>query len=91
MDRRSQKVLVLGAAGVTVAAAVAKELRKPPGERTWTGSVLGLPYDFRPPTAEKILREFWDPGNDALFTPHAFGVGYGVNLARVVRKPRRTP
>ncbi|MFF8993471.1 DUF5808 domain-containing protein [Streptomyces sp. NPDC014983] len=90
MDRALRRDLALVAAGV-VAAAVAKELRKPPGARTWTGTVLGLPYDFRWPTARRIAREFWDPGNDAFFTPHTFGVGYGVNLARVVRELRRAP
>lgn len=70
-------------------AALAKELSKPAAERTWTGRVAGLPYDFRPPTLGRIRREFWDPDNDALFTSHAFGVGYGVNLARVLG--RRQP
>ncbi|MGV9249712.1 DUF5808 domain-containing protein [Streptomyces sp. NPDC003710] len=91
MNRRTRKNAVLVAGAVVVAAAVAKELRKPSGARTWTGVLLGLPYDFRRPTPEKIAREFWDPGNDALFTPHAFGVGYGVNLARAVRELRSTP
>ncbi|MEW5351752.1 hypothetical protein E0E62_04575 [Streptomyces sp. 16-176A] len=90
MNRRLQKTVGFVGAGV-VTAALVKELRKPSGDRTWTGTVLGLPYDFRPPTPGKILREFWDPDNDALLTPHAFGVGYGVNLARVVRGLRRTP
>ncbi|MFE0178240.1 DUF5808 domain-containing protein [Streptomyces sp. NPDC059002] len=67
-------------------AALAKELSKPAVDRTWTGRVVGLPYDFRPPTPGKLRRVFWDPDNDALFTPHAFGVGYGVNLARVLRR-----
>ncbi|MGW2641810.1 DUF5808 domain-containing protein [Streptomyces sp. NPDC001348] len=31
-----------------------------------------------------------DPDGDAFFTPHAFGVGYGVNLARVARVLRRS-
>ncbi len=81
---------MLFAAGAVVAAAVAKELRKPPDARTWTGRVVGLPYDFRRPTLQKIAREYWDPGNDAFFTPHAFGVGYGVNLARIARELRRS-
>ncbi|MFD0332123.1 DUF5808 domain-containing protein [Streptacidiphilus monticola] len=64
-------------------AAVAKELARPAAERTWHGRIVGLPYDFRPPTAERLRAEFWAPDNPALFTPHAFGIGYGVNLARV--------
>ncbi|WP_330342131.1 DUF5808 domain-containing protein [Streptomyces sp. NBC_00557] len=90
MNRPLQKNVVLFAAGAVVAAAVAKELRKPPDARTWTGRVVGLPYDFRRPTLQKIAREYWDPGNDAFFTPHAFGVGYGVNLARIARELRRS-
>ncbi|MEU1788165.1 DUF5808 domain-containing protein [Streptomyces sparsogenes] len=90
MNRQLRKNAVLVAAGAVVAAAVAKELRKPSETRAWAGRVLGLPYDFRRPTPEKTAREFWDPDSDAFFTPHAFGVGYGVNLARVVRELRRS-
>ena len=74
-------------AGGLLAAAVVTELRKPPQERTWHGRVFGIPYDFRRPTLDKLRYTFWDPDNDALFTPHAFGVGYSVNVARLV--PRR--
>ncbi len=88
METRLRNRLVFAAVGALVVGAVAKELRKPQDERTWTGRILGIPYDFRPPTPAKVLREFWDPDNDALLTPHAFGVGYGVNLARVVRDLR---
>lgn len=81
--------LVIVAAGALAGAAVGKELGKPPDQRTWHGEVMGIPYDFRPPTAEKIRRSLWDPDNPRLFTPHVFGVGYGVNLARLV--PSSTP
>ncbi|WNM31239.1 DUF5808 domain-containing protein [Streptomyces sp. Li-HN-5-11] len=90
MNRQLQTNVVLVAAGAVVAAAVVKELRKPSTARTWTGRVFGLPYDFRLPSPEKIAREFWDPDSDAFFTPHAFGIGYGVNLARVARELRRS-
>jgi hypothetical protein len=89
-DKGLNRVVVGVAVGV-VAAAVAKELRRPAEERTWQGRVLGLPYDFRPPTLARIRAEFWDPDNDALFTPHAFGVGYGINLARLVHLVRPLP
>ncbi|WP_042368269.1 DUF5808 domain-containing protein [Streptacidiphilus neutrinimicus] len=82
--RTINRVVLAAAIGVT-AAAVAKELRRPAEERTWRGRIVGLPYDFRPPTLARIRAEYWAPDNDALFTPHAFGVGYGVNLARLVR------
>ncbi|MFF8428929.1 DUF5808 domain-containing protein [Streptomyces sp. NPDC016566] len=89
MNRQLRKNVVLVAAGAVVVATPAKELRQPPKARTWTGRIFGLPSDFRRPTPERIAREFWDPDSDAFFTPHAFGVGYGLNLARVTRGLRR--
>lgn len=80
---------MLLAVGALAGAAVAKELRQPQEERTWHGRILGLPYDFRPPTLAKVRTSFWDPDNDALLTPHAFGIGYSVNLARLVTNGRR--
>lgn len=71
------------AAGALLAAAVARELSKPADERTWHGSVAGIPYDFRPPTVEKVRRAFWNPDDPRLFTPHVFGMGWSVNLARL--------
>ena len=83
--RKGLNGIALAAAGALLASAVVTELRKPPEDRTWHGRVFGVPYDFRPPTPAKLRRTFWDPDNDALFTPHAFGVGYSVNLARLAR------
>ena len=85
MRRGVLNTLVALAAGTATAAAVAQQSRKPAPERTWTGRVAGLPYDFRRPTMERVVREYWNPENDAFFTPHAFGIGYGINLARVGR------
>ena len=66
-----------------VAAAVATELSKPESERTWQGKVGGIvPYDFRPPTWERIREAYWNPESDRLFNDRAFGVGWAVNLYR---------
>ncbi|WP_166429856.1 DUF5808 domain-containing protein [Nesterenkonia sphaerica] len=76
-------------AGLTVAA-VAKELRKEPDERTWNGQVAGfVPYDFRMPTLERVKERMWDPEGDHLISPHVFGVGWTVNLGRVVALAKR--
>jgi hypothetical protein len=70
------------AAAVLVGAAVATELRKPPVERTWHGSVAGLvPYDLRPPTFDRFRSRLWNPDDPAVLVPHAFGVGWTVNFA----------
>jgi hypothetical protein len=75
--------LIAAAAGALVGAAVARELDKPADAREWHGDVGGVPYDFRPPTLEKLRRSAWDPENPSLLTPHAFGVGWSVNFARL--------
>jgi hypothetical protein len=70
-----------------VIAALAQELKRAPADRTWHGTVLGfVPYDFRPPTPERIRHEFWDPESENILSPHAFGVGWGINLGAVAKK-----
>ena len=71
------------AAGAVAAAAVARELDKPAPDREWHGDVGGVPYDFRPPTVEKLRRTFWDADNPKVVVPHGFGVGWSVNFARL--------
>jgi hypothetical protein len=85
--------LIAAAAGALVGAAVAKELDKPSDQRGWHGEVAGIPYDFRRPSADKLRRSAWDPDNPEVFVPHAFGVGWSVNLARVaelIQPPQQT-
>ncbi len=66
-----------------VVAAIATELRKPEPERTWEGHVFGVvPYDFRPPTWQRIKEAYWNPESDRLFSDRVFGVGWAVNLHR---------
>ena len=65
------------------AAAIATELSKPAAERTWHGRVLDVvPYDFRPPTWQRIRNAYWDSSSDRLFNDRVFGVGWAVNLYR---------
>lgn len=85
MRKRLNTLLGAAAVGLGVAAVVT-ELRKPPHQREGYGRVAGIvPYDFRPPTPEKLRRTFWDPDGDRLIVPHAFGVGWTVNLGRAYR------
>jgi hypothetical protein len=66
-----------------VVAAVATELSKAPEERTWHGKVGGMvPYDFRPPTWQRIRDAYWNPESDRLFSDRVFGVGWAINLYR---------
>ena len=80
--RRVRRLAALVSIGVT-AAAMFQELSKPETERTWHGHVLGMvPYDFRPPTLDRIRRAYWNTTDDRLFTDRVFGVGWTINLYR---------
>lgn len=64
-------------------AAVAQEAATPGADRTWRGRVLGIvPYDFNPPTWERIRRAHWNPDDERLFTHRVLGVGWAINLHR---------
>jgi hypothetical protein len=80
--RRLFRVAVVG----LFVAAVATELSKPEAERTWQGKVGGVvPYDFRPPTWDRIRTAYWNPESDRLFSDRVFGVGWAVNLYQAKR------
>jgi hypothetical protein len=74
---------------VLVGAAVFRELRRPAGSRTWHGRLFKLvPYDFRPPSWARLKTELWNPEDPRIMTPHAFGVGWGLNLYQVKEQLR---
>jgi hypothetical protein len=80
--RRVRRLVRFAVFGLVVAA-VATELSKPEPERTWEGRVFGIvPYDFRPPTWQRIREAYWNPESDRLFSDRVFGVGWSVNLHR---------
>jgi hypothetical protein len=64
-----------------VVLALREQLRLPPEERTWHGSIGGvIPYDFRRPTLERIRATYWNKDNSQILVPQAFGVGWTINL-----------
>jgi uncharacterized protein DUF5808 len=80
--RRIRRLIRFAVFGL-VLAAIATELSKPEPERTWEGKVFGaVPYDFRPPTWDRIRDAYWNPNSDRLFSDRVFGVGWAVNLYR---------
>jgi hypothetical protein len=50
------------------------------------GRWLGMPYDWRRPTRERLRRSVWDPREKRVLVPKAFGWGYDVNLAALWRR-----
>jgi hypothetical protein len=67
-----------------VVVAIVQELRKPADQREWWGKVGPVPYDFRPPTLERVRSRLWAP-DGPLLPPQPFGVGWTLNLGRLLR------
>ena len=82
--RRSGSLRRLFHLGFTIAAVV-QELRLPKEERTWHGAVWLVPYDLRVPTPARLRHAWWDPGDDRIVGPAAFGVGWALNLPALAR------
>jgi hypothetical protein len=78
----------LASAGLAIAA-VTQELRRPKSERLWHGEIAKVPYDFRVPTPRRLLRRRWAPDNPRIIVPRAFGVGWELNLAALVKALKR--
>lgn len=81
--RSTLKWLFRLAALAVTALAILDQLVRNREYRDWRGSVFGIPYDFRPPTLERIRERWWNETDPRLFTPHVFGVGWSINLARL--------
>jgi hypothetical protein len=51
-----------------------------------TGRFLGIPYDWRRPTLARLQERWWNVDDRRVFTPKAFGWGYDMNLAGLLRR-----
>lgn len=70
--------------------AIREEMNKPENEREGHGTVGGIvPYDFRPPTFEKLKNAFWNPDDERLVIAHPWGVGWTLNFGRLMRVLKR--
>ena len=65
---------------IAIGAAILDQLRQPPEQRTWQGHLVGVPYDLRLPTIERIREKFWNKSTSRILTPHLFGVGWSINF-----------
>jgi hypothetical protein len=52
--------------------------------------VFGVPYDFRGLSLRRMKDAMWNPDDPRLFTPRAFGVGWTINVARLLQMVRET-
>ena len=48
------------------------------------GEFLRVPYDFRLPTPRRVRDRWWNKTDGRLLTPHVFGVGWSVNVYRLL-------
>ena len=50
------------------------------------GRFLRVPFEFRVPTPQRIRQRLWNPDEESMVTPQAFGVGWTLNLYQVARR-----
>ncbi len=50
------------------------------------GTFLGVPFDFRMPTWERVKLGYWNPEDPRVFTPRPFGIGWAVNIPQVLKR-----
>jgi hypothetical protein len=53
-----------------------------------TGTWLGVPFDWRKPTAGRVRERWWNADDRRLFTPKTFGWGNDINLYEAARRLR---
>lgn len=44
------------------------------------GRILGMPYEFREVTAERVAERIWNPADPRIFMPRLFGIGWTINF-----------
>jgi len=47
------------------------------------GKVLGIPYDVRVPTAQRVAERLWNPSDPRLLMPRIWGMGWDINFGAV--------
>ncbi len=82
MEDKRVKQAMRGLWVVLVGAAITDALRNHRDH----GELFGfVPYEFRPPTADRARRHTWSPSSKRILTPTTFGVGWSLNLGRLAR------
>ena len=97
MPKRKKKqptpgnVLVIIGSAALIGLALREQLRMPPEERTWHGTLYGIPYDFRRPTIERLRETFWNKHTARVLVPQAFGMGWSINFYPLINPPNKNP
>jgi len=51
-----------------------------------SGRILGMPYDVRIPTAERLRLRWWNPTDPRVLMPRAWGIGWDLNFGALAVK-----
>jgi hypothetical protein len=71
--------------------AIREQLQMPLEERTWHGTLFGIPYDFRWPTIERLREMLWNKDTARVLVPNAFGMGWSINFYPLINPPTAEP
>src|SRR5260370_41467968 len=83
---QGEMMVVIGMAAL-MGLAIRKQWHMPPEERTWHGTLFGIPYDFRWPTIERLRVAFWHKNTARVLVPHAFGMDWSINFYPFINPP----
>lgn len=50
------------------------------------GRLLGVPYDIRVPSTDRIASRWWNPLDPRIFVPRVFGLGWDINFGALAVK-----
>ncbi len=60
--------------------AILEQWRLPEDQRTWHGTIFGIPYDFRKPGIERLRETFWNKNTARVLVPQFSGMGWSINF-----------
>ena len=83
--RKRDRFLAIGATALAIVA-ILDQLGRLPEDRDWNGNVLGVPYDFRPPTLDRLRSRLWNPNDERIIVPQVIGLGWTINLYQLKRR-----
>lgn len=83
---RGVKRLIGIVIAVVTVVAVLDQLGRAPEDRDWHGRIIGVPYDFRPPSISRVRQRLWNPDDERILVPHVWGAGWTVNLYQLRRR-----
>lgn len=84
MRWRNRVIAFVGA--LLTVLAVLDQVGRRPEDRDWHGRALGVPYDFRLPTVERLRARFWNPDDERIIVPQVVGIGWTINVYQLKRR-----